>query len=274
MTTRLARQLVVDAKVMAIRAVARRHGVSWATVMGLVRSWADQVGQRRRRGRCRVLLVDETSMRRRHRYVTVLQNGETGELLAMVSHRNAQALHGFLAAQGRRWCAQVEVVVTDGSGAYRAAVEADLGHAVHVLDCFHVVRWFAAGLSAVRREVQRRQPAGEVTPVFDPEVFRARFALLRLRGRPPRTRSPRPAHPRLRGPPPPGRRLAGPPDTPRRLPRRGQAGRAHRHHGLLRSRRDGDDPRVRRGRPGSARLGRRDHRVPPPQSQADQQRPA
>ena len=61
---------------------------------------------------------------------------------------------------------------------YRAAVDRHLGHATHVLDRFHVIGWFAAGLTAVRRDVQRRQPAG-VTPVCDPEVFRARFLLLR-----------------------------------------------------------------------------------------------
>ena len=55
---------------------------------------------------------------------------------------------------------------------YRAAVDRHLGHATHVLDRFHVIGWFAAGLTAVRRDVQRRQPAG-VTPVFDPEVFEA-----------------------------------------------------------------------------------------------------
>lgn len=179
LTVRLARALVADARVMPIRQVARRHRVCWQTVMTLVRSWATLVAEHRRSQRCRVLLVDETAMRRRHRYVTVLQDGETGALLGMVPHRNAAALHGFLMAQGRRWCRQVEVVVTDGSAAYKAAIDADLGHAVHVLDRFHVVRWFAAGLTAVRREVQRRQPAGEVTPAFDPEVFRARFALLR-----------------------------------------------------------------------------------------------
>lgn len=178
-TARLARALVADAQVMAIRAVARRHRVGWSTVMGLVRGWAELVAAHRRRARCRVLLVDETSMRRRHRYVTVVQNGETGEVLAMVAHRNAQALQGFLDRQGHRWCRQVEVVVTDGSKAYRAAVVSHLGHATHVLDRFHVIRWFAAGLQAVRRDVQRRQPAGQVTPAFDPDVFGARFALLR-----------------------------------------------------------------------------------------------
>ena len=54
------------------------------------------------------------------------------------------------------WCAGVKVVVTDGSKAYRAAVDRHLGHATHVVDRFHVIGWFAAGLTAVRRDVQRR----------------------------------------------------------------------------------------------------------------------
>ena len=39
------------------------------------------------------------------------------------------------------------------------------------------LRWFAAGLTAVRRDVQRR-PEGS-TPAFDPDVFRSRFLLMR-----------------------------------------------------------------------------------------------
>ena len=179
LTRRMARAVVVDAKVMSVRAVARRHRLSWAAAMELVGAWAAAVAAQRRSRRCRILLVDETSMRRRHRYVTVLQNGETGEVLAMVAHRNEAALSGFLAAQGRRWCAGVQVVVTDGSKSYKAAIDRHLGHATHTLDRFHVTRWFAAGLTLVRRELQRREPRGHARPAFDPELFGARFALLR-----------------------------------------------------------------------------------------------
>ena len=178
LTARLARALVADARVMTLRAAARRRGVGWHRINALVRAWAGVVAERRRRERCRVLLVDETSIRRRHRYVTVIVNADTGKTLAMVPHRSSAALSAFFAQQGHRWCKQVKVVVTDGSRAYRAAVGERLGHARHVLDRFHVIRWFAAGLTAVRRDVQRREPPG-VTPVFDPEVFRARFALLK-----------------------------------------------------------------------------------------------
>lgn len=150
---------MADARVMSIRAVARRHGLGWAAVMELVRSWSALVAGHRRKKRCRVLLVDETSMRLRHRYVTVLRNGETGEVLAMVVHRNEAALSGFLVGQGR-WCRGVNVVVTDGSKSYRAAVERHLGHATHVLERFHVVRWAAAGLTLVRREAPASRTPG------------------------------------------------------------------------------------------------------------------
>ncbi len=53
--------------------------------------------------------------------------------------------------QGHRWCKGVKVVLSDGSRAYKAAIDAHLGHARHVLDRFHVIRWFAAALTQVRR---------------------------------------------------------------------------------------------------------------------------
>ena len=177
MTRRLARCVVADARAMPVDAVARRHGVGWAAVNALVAVWAGWVGGHRRRQRCRVLLVDETSIRKRHGYVTVLVNGGTGKVLAMVPHRSSAALTAFLASQGHRWCKGVKVVVSDGSKAYKAAIEARLGHARHVLDRYRVIRWFQAGLIAVRRDVQRR-PEGS-KPAFDPEVFRSRFLLMR-----------------------------------------------------------------------------------------------
>ncbi len=177
LTRRFARQLVADARVMPIIAVARREGLGWHKIMGLVSSWSELVAAHRRSRRCRVLLVDETSIQRGHKYVTVIKNGDTGHVLAMVEHRSAAALAGFLRKQPRSWRQKVKVVVTDGSRAYKTAVGVWLPHARHVLDRFHVVRWFAAGLTAARRDVQRR-PGGE-KPVFDPEVFGARFALLR-----------------------------------------------------------------------------------------------
>lgn len=177
-TRRLARTLVRDVNRLSIRELSRRWGLGWHFIMALVATWSTLVVEDRRRRRCRILMVDETSLRRRHRYVTVLINGETGEGLGVVKHRDAGALRGFLASQGQRWCRGVKVVVTDGSEAYRTAISSHLGHATHVVDRFHVARWFASGLIEVRRRIQRLGPKGS-RPAYDPIVFPSRYLQLR-----------------------------------------------------------------------------------------------
>ena len=207
LTRRLARQLVADARVMSVSAVARREGIGWHKIMSLVSSWAERVAEHRRRQRCRVLLVDETSIRRRHRYVTVVLNGETGHILAMVEHRSTAALAGFFQQQTPGWRRGVKVVVSDGSRAYKSAIDTWIPNARHVLDRFHVIRWFTAGLTAVRRDIQRR-PEG-TQPAFDPDVFRARFALLRRGDQ--LSEAPSSSHPTRSWPATPGYRSPGTP---------------------------------------------------------------
>ena len=65
LTRRFARRLVADATVMSIRAASRHHGVGWHRIMRLVSAEAARVAERRRARPSRVLLVDETSIRRR-----------------------------------------------------------------------------------------------------------------------------------------------------------------------------------------------------------------
>ncbi|GIU91815.1 MAG: hypothetical protein KatS3mg011_0721 [Acidimicrobiia bacterium] len=219
-TRRLARTLVRDVNRLPIRELSRRWGLGWHFIMGLVASWSELVVAERRRRRCRVLMVDETSLRRRHRYVTVLINGETGEGLGVVRHRNSQALSGFFASQGHRWCRGVRVVVTDGSEAYRAAIRSHLGHATHVVDRFHVARWFASALIEVRRRIQRIGPHGS-RPAYDPDVFRSRYLQLRREDRP-RRGSEEPPRTRPCRPPRAGSRLDPLPAPPPHLPSRGR----------------------------------------------------
>ena len=178
LTRRFAHRLIQDARRMSIRAASRHHGVGWHRIMGLVRTEAARVAKRRRAQPCRVLLVDETSIRRRHRYVTVVACGDSGKVLAMIPGRTKVSLTRFFRDQGPDWCRQVEIVVSDGSRSYQAAIAQYLPDARHVLDRFHVARWFTEGLTLVRRELQRR-PTDQRPPTYEPDVFRARFTLLR-----------------------------------------------------------------------------------------------
>ena len=100
LSRRFARRLVRDATVMSIRAASRHHGVGWHRIMGLVSTEAARVAQRRRARPCRVLLVDETPIRRRHRYVTVVACGDSGQVLAMIPGRTKASLARFFRDQG------------------------------------------------------------------------------------------------------------------------------------------------------------------------------
>ena len=176
MTKRLARAVVADARDMTVAAVARRHGLSWHRVMRLVLAEGELLARARRRRPCRVLLVDEKSMRKgRGQFSTILTDGDRGRVIAVLKGRSADVLGGFLAAQSPSWRAGVSVVVTDMAECYRVAVRKHLPHARHVADRFHVVRGFAKVLVTARRDAQR-SPLGEP---HDAEVFRARFLLMK-----------------------------------------------------------------------------------------------
>ena len=99
----------------------------------------------------------------------------------MIPGRTKGSLSRFFRDQGADWCRQVEIVVSDGSRSYQAAISHYLPDARHVLDRFHVARWFTEGLTLVRREIQRRDPERR-PPTYEPDLFRARFTLLRRAG--------------------------------------------------------------------------------------------
>ena len=110
--------------------------------------------------------------------MTVVACGDSGKVLAMIQGHTKAALARFFRDQGPDWCRRVTIVVSNGSRSYQAAINQNLPAARHVLDRFHVVRWFTQGLTLVRREIQRREPERR-PPTFEPDLFRARFTLLR-----------------------------------------------------------------------------------------------
>ena len=165
MTTRLARAVVADARDMTIAAVARRHRLSWHRVMRLVLAEAELLARARRRRPCRVLLVDEKSMRKgRGQFSTILTDGDRGRVIAVLKGRSADVLGGFLAAQSPGWRKGVAVVVTDMAECYRSAVRQWLPDARHVADRFHVIRGFAKVLVSARRTPSAARWADPMTP--------------------------------------------------------------------------------------------------------------
>ena len=176
LTNRLRATLVAEVRDSTVAAVARRHGLSWHRVMAVVLDYAVVVFFRRRRVRCRVLAVDEKSLVKGHGgFSTIVSDVETGAVVAVLPGRSDRVLDRFLARQSRSWRHGVKVVVTDMASCYRGAIARRLPNAAHVVDRFHVVRNVMGVVVQARRAAQRSE-RGEP---HDPEVFRARFLLLR-----------------------------------------------------------------------------------------------
>jgi transposase len=102
------------------------------------------------------LMVDETSSRRGHRYVTVLLDAESHELLLMVEGRSSDAIAQFaqaMAAHGAK-PEQITHVVMDMSPAYIRGVRDVFPQAQIVFDHFHIMKLAGEALDQVRKNLR------------------------------------------------------------------------------------------------------------------------
>ncbi len=100
----------------------------------------------------RLLMVDEKAIGKGHQYVTVVLNGETGELLHLKEGRKKETLKAFFDMLTDEQKASIQAVCVDRLGAYVACIEEQLPGAEIVYDKFHLVKNCNAVVDAVRRE--------------------------------------------------------------------------------------------------------------------------
>ena len=102
----------------------------------------------------RQIAIDEISIGRGHRYLTVVLDLKSGAVVFVGAGKGTAALEPFwkrLRCSG----AKVRAVATDMSPAYILAVAENLPKAVHVFDRFHVMKLFNEQLADLRMEVQQ-----------------------------------------------------------------------------------------------------------------------
>jgi len=157
-TKRLARYIVELAQHMTMQDVAEHPGVSWNLVKNLLKeALRKRFGRPRLKG-LRLLAIDEISIGRGHRYLTVVMDLETGAVVFIGKGKGANALAPFW-KRLKRAGARIEAVAIDMSQAYMNAVRAHLPHATLVFDHFHVVKLMNDKLSDLRRKLQRQAAA-------------------------------------------------------------------------------------------------------------------
>ena len=158
--TKSFRRYVLDlSHAMTIKDVARHLGVSWDVVKEIVKHDLQKRFSRPKLKDVRQIAIDEISIGKGHRYLTVVLDLETGRIVYVGHGKGGDALTDFW-KRLRRCGAKVEAVATDMSPAYIDAVTTHLPEAVLVFDRFHVMKLFNDKLSDLRRELHRAAKEG------------------------------------------------------------------------------------------------------------------
>lgn len=142
---------------MPVQEAGRLLGESDTRLWRLVAHYVEAAHQQRDWSQVRRLLIDETSARRGHRYVTNVVEADTHELLFMTEGREGAAVAAFVAelrAHGGR-PEQIELVSMDMSPAYRKGVQTYLPQARIVFDRFHLMQMAGKALDEVRQGLRR-----------------------------------------------------------------------------------------------------------------------
>jgi transposase len=157
---------------MTIKDVARHLGVSWDVIKDIQKRDLARRFAKPKLKHLRRIAIDEISIGKRHRYLTVVMDLESGAVVFVGDGKGADALKPFW-KRLRGSKAKIEAVAMDMSKAYRAAVSTNLSEATIVFDHFHVVKLFNEKLSQLRRDLYR-----EATDKLEKEVLKGTLWLL------------------------------------------------------------------------------------------------
>ena len=141
-------------KHMTISDVAKHLGVSWDTIKDIQKRFLKRRFAKPKLNNLRLIAIDEITIGRGHRYLTVVLDLLCGAVVFVGDGRGADSLKPFF--RRLKACnACIEAVAIDMSPAYIRSVKQNLPDALIVFDHFHIVKMFNDKLAELRRSLQR-----------------------------------------------------------------------------------------------------------------------
>lgn len=153
-THALERYVLELSRLGTVQDIASHLQVSWDIIRDIQKRHLVRRYSRPRLKDLAHIAIDEISVGKGHRYLTVVLDLDSGVVVFVGKGKGADSLDVFW-KRLRASHAHVVAVATDMSPAYIAAVAEHLSKAIHVFDRFHVVKLFNDKLSELRRDVQR-----------------------------------------------------------------------------------------------------------------------
>lgn len=162
MTRRFFERIAALCTRLPIQAVAQMAGLAWATVAKVdQRAIELALGDRSYDLRAiRWIGVDEVSRTGGRVYFTIVTDLKTGRVVWIGDGKGRKGFLPFLRALGRRGRRLIRGAVSDLG--YQRILARRLGHAVHILDRFHIAQWVNEALNQIRRRLFSGAPRDEL----------------------------------------------------------------------------------------------------------------
>ena len=120
--------------------------------------------------------IDEISYKRGHKYLTIIVDHDTGNLVWAAVGRDKDTLGTFFDALGSERAKEIKLVSADAAEWISTVVAEKCKNATLCLDPFHIVAWATDALDEVRRDIQREARKAGMT-AESKEIKGARYAL-------------------------------------------------------------------------------------------------
>ena len=139
-------------KRMTIQDVARHLSISWDVIKEMQKRDLTRRFSKPCLKDLQMIAIDEISVRKGHRYLTIVLDMISGSVIFVGNGKGSDALDPFW-KKVKRAKAKIEAVAMDMSPAYISAVSSHLPKAAIVFDHFHVIKLFNDKLSELRRDL-------------------------------------------------------------------------------------------------------------------------
>jgi transposase len=160
---------------MTMLDISRWLGVGWDCVKGIVKEQLRKRYSKPNLSNLKYLAIDEISVRKGHKYLTLVMNLESGEVIFVGDGKGAEALTPFWEMLGSGQRKKIKAVSIDLGAAYILAVSQNLPKAQIVFDHFHVVKLMNEKLDGLRRNLFH-----EINDILEKKAVKgARWILLK-----------------------------------------------------------------------------------------------
>jgi transposase len=142
---------------MSVSAVAKHLGEHDTRIWRILSHYVKEAHEGADWSGVRRIMVDETSARKGHRYVTAIVDADSRDLLLVVEGRESQALEVFSKELIRHGGHpdQIELICMDMSPAFRKGARKAFPKARVVFDRFHIMQMAGKALDEVRKTLRR-----------------------------------------------------------------------------------------------------------------------